>query len=243
MTLQNGTNFNSSDLTVASAAFELSESVAKSIVADTDSTTPTSNVFSVSGADGISTSGAGSTITIDGSAIATGDWELITSTTANNDASICFTDLSSSYYVYLFVIDALVPFTDNVALYVRTSTDNGSSYDSGAGNYIYNSGYITSAARGGAATSLSATQMQISNNIGSDANEQEFIMLYLYNPSSTQYTFIDWISFYTYSDGTFMSINGTGHRLSAADVDAIQFLYSSGNVESGFFKLYGLKAS
>jgi hypothetical protein len=32
-------------------------------------------------------------------------------------------------------------------------------------------------------------------------------------------------------------------RQSAADVDAIQFLFSSGNISTGTFKLYGLSAT
>jgi hypothetical protein len=43
--------------------------------------------------------------------------------------------------------------------------------------------------------------------------------------------------------GNSVTVNGMGVRRSAADVDAIQFLFSTGNITSGQFVLYGLSTS
>ena len=40
-----------------------------------------------------------------------------------------------------------------------------------------------------------------------------------------------------------LDLAATKTVLSAADVDAIRLLFSSGNIESGEFKLYGVKKS
>jgi hypothetical protein len=36
-------------------------------------------------------------------------------------------------------------------------------------------------------------------------------------------------------------VTGAGSRLSSADVDAIRFYFSSGNIESGTITMYGLR--
>ena len=64
-----------------------------------------------------------------------GAWEYISTVTASNDSTVAFTGLSSSYKAYRVALIAVVPSSDNVDFYLRTSTNNGSSYDSGGSAY------------------------------------------------------------------------------------------------------------
>jgi len=46
---------------------------------------------------------------------------------------------------------------------------------------------------------------------------------------------------YITAGSTISNVSMGGSRLAAANVDAVKFYFSSGNIESGIFKLYGIK--
>ena len=60
---------------------------------------------------------------------------LISTATASNSASVSFTGLTSQYDEYEIQFTSVLPQTDAAALCLRTSTNGGSSYDSGASDY------------------------------------------------------------------------------------------------------------
>jgi hypothetical protein len=59
-------------------------------------------------------------------------------------------------------------------------------------------------------------------------------------PSATVYTEAIWQLNYWRDNGAQSRIQGGGARLSAADVDAVRFLFSSGNITSGTIRMYGI---
>lgn len=172
----------------------------------------------------------------------TSDYELIATATASNDAAIDFTGLSSTYFMYKLVIANVVPASDGVSLAIRTSTDGGATYDSAAGHYAYGTFRVDSSSTGYDA-SASSTILTLCVDIGSDTNESVSGEISLYNPSGTEYTHASGNFIYENSAGSVRYGAGGGYRLSAADVDAVRVLFTSGNIESGSIKLYGLKAS
>lgn len=180
-------------------------------------------------------------------AAVSGQWQLISTGTASSSSSIDFTGLSSTYYMYIVVITNLVPATNSVDLWMRTSTNNGSSYDAGAANYAWNSlnTYSNLATTIGASGSdtkiqITATTTPLSNN--SALPNQA--MVYLYNPSGATITYISNVTNYVTSSAISGSSTGGGIRSSASGaVNAIQFLMSSGNISTGTFKLYGVRAA
>ena len=80
------------------------------------------------------TNGANS-IQIDNGVGAAGDLVKISSSTASASSSIAFTGLSSTYIAYILFYFNVAPATNAVTMLLRTSTDNGSSYDSGSSDY------------------------------------------------------------------------------------------------------------
>ena len=174
-----------------------------------------------------------------------GAWTLISSTTASDDATIDFTGLSSTYYQYMVVITDLVPATDGTALRMRTSTDNGTSYDNGASDYSWGVIFKEESTTASADTGDNAdTDIQIGTSLGNDTNEISNFIVYVNNPSSAAYCAINWFGTGVNNSGGARNATwGSGTRLAAADVDAIRFFQSSGNITSGIFKLYGLAAS
>ena len=176
-----------------------------------------------------------------------GDLVKISTATASNSASVEFTGLSSDYKKYIVLITGLHPATDAVSFFMRTSTNNGSSYDSGSTDYQW------------VMTRNVVTYIQATNDkddseihliddggtygLSSDGVEDANMTIEIFNPSdSSRNTTIRWEGAYNNEFATeYTNIRGAGQRKSTADVDAIQFLMSSGNISTGEFTLYGLK--
>ena len=176
-----------------------------------------------------------------------GAWTFISSQTASTSATIDFTaDITSSYSTYMFTLTDVVPETDDVNFWMRTSTDAGSTWDSSAGNYSYANMAKQDTNQDHGGSSDSATQIVILSQAvanGSDTNEESSSVIYMHNPSGTTYTKFTQHSVTTESAGELTIVSGAGRRLSAADVTGVRFLAASGNIESGTFKLYGLTGS
>jgi hypothetical protein len=167
------------------------------------------------------------------------DWVLISSATASASATISFTGLSSTYKHYVLTITDLIPATDNVILYLRTSTNGGSTYDSGASDYIWNTNVTTGAANFPAGAT--AAQIRLLDTVGNAAGEVANGVVWLHAPSTaTKFMTNSHLSHFGASD-FFAETLGNGVRNTAADVDAVQLLMSSGNITSGEFRLYGVK--
>jgi hypothetical protein len=168
--------------------------------------------------------------------------KLLATKTASASATLDFTEFNNAVYSqYLFEFDEVKPATDVVGLAARVSTNGGSSYDSGATDYMGSAwghaqpgsaatagtaglGYITRASVGNAAAEYGVTGHMWLRFAG-DGNKQTRALC------QTSYE----------QDNSWVE---TGHaswfRRSAQDTDAIRFLFSSGNIASGTIRMYGL---
>lgn len=182
------------------------------------------------------------------------DWELISTATASNDATIEFTGLSSTYCAYKIIITSCKPVSDNVGFFLRTSTDNGSTWDSTSGDYYWHNTYLVGGvysdnneAAGGALGGSTNIGLIAANNTYRPGNGTgEFLNgeVTLYDTSAANYTYTQWDISYLEEGNTWAGRSlGAGIRKSSADVDAIQFRFESGNVSVGNFYLFGLRAS
>jgi len=168
---------------------------------------------------------------------------LASSGAISDAASVVFTQFDASKYDhYQFMLQSVIPATDNVYLEAQTSTNGGSNYSSTSGDYHF--------AGTNDATGLRVAG-QSSYKLGGNSNEfgasGPFM---LYNPhNANAYTFSNSGSI-TYNttdgDGYMWSMNSqaaaydAGARLAAEDVDAIKFIMTSGNIESGEIVMYGI---
>lgn len=166
-----------------------------------------------------------------------GGMEFIASTDISNAATVNFTGFDSSKYdAYRFVFSNIVPVTDNVSLDVRTSSDGGSSYDSGSSDYRMNR------LKNGTNLGYSANNFGVGLDIGSDGSPENGCSgeLIVFGPHLVQNTYLIVQSLSDSHTGTLISLYNTGFRTSVADVDALQFLAGSGNLESGTITMYGM---
>jgi len=199
------------------------------------------------------TGGTGATITDGAGSIsidlddATSDWEFISSSTASASSEITFTGLSSTYSTYVVILHEVQPVTDGVILYMQTSSNNGVSYDSAAGNYAWaasstNDGGTFDPEGSSSDTKISIAGDASSEELGNASNETVAATVWIFKPSDAQYLKVLFDCNYTDLVVDQVSVHGSGSRLSAADVDAVRFYMSSGNISQGTFKLYGLRA-
>ena len=177
-----------------------------------------------------------------------GDWILISTATASDSATIEFNNLSSTYIAYKVIISSMAPVDDGSVFFFRTSTDNGVSFDSGVSDYSWAMVRLQTSATenndGDAADSeIQVTGDTSTQEMGNGTNETSEWEFTISDPSQTTFTFISWFGNFVAEDGVLYHAMGGGNRLSAADVDAIQFSIDSGNISTGNFALYGVSAS
>ena len=164
--------------------------------------------------------------------------------TLSSVSEATFTSLSSDYFMYELLIDNLQPATDGDSLYFRTSSDNGSSYDSGASDYGWLRGGRNVSAGALTGGSDADTEIQLFGaTIGNAAGEGVSGIIRIYNPGGTGFTRITWEIYFRITTGSAHAVYGGGDRRSAAAVDAVRLFYNTGNIASGDITLVGYRGS
>ena len=190
------------------------------------------------------------------STIDPGSMTLIKTLTASSSATLSFVDgssdvvLDNTYPVYMFKFVNIHPATDNTDFQFNMSIDSGSNYNvTKTSNFFaaYNFENDSDAALNYQSQRdlAQSTAFQILDyGVGNGNDESCSGFLKIFNPSSTTFVkqFISQFSSYNYqSENDNQLCAGYGNTTSA--VDAIQFKMSSGNIDSGTIKLYGIKDS
>ena len=172
-----------------------------------------------------------------------GNLVLLDTELAASSATIDLTGITSAYEEYEVHLHNVVPATDNVALYLRTSTDGGSTFAASAGNYAYVLQGLDSGGTSRVANSSSATEIALAAAISSAATRGGYSgVVRFFNPLGTSHN-KQFLANATFAQSATLEVvnHATGHRLATADVDAIRFLFASGNIASGRFVLYGVR--
>ena len=173
---------------------------------------------------------------------------LISEQTASSSATISFTSgIDSTYDSYVFKFYDIHPATDNVSFQFNLSTDGGSNYNvtktttyfyayHGEGGAYGILEYVT-----GLDLAQSTSDQPLSNNVGNDNDQSASGELFLFNPSSTTFVkhFISTTNQYDRAD---ISVNPrmAGYGNTTSSINAVRFQMSSGNIDSGVIKLYGI---
>ena len=193
-----------------------------------------------SDADGLTTAAEGSMVLIE------------TITSGGEDNATFDSDIDSTYPVYLFKIIGLHPQTDDKTLNVNFR-DGSTAYDAIKTSTYFNASHdeadtatgLAYVASGAGEDLAQATGVQeMTRSIGSDNDQCASGELWLFNPSST--TFVKhWMSranISTYSNHSFDNFVA-GYCNTTSAIDGVQFTMSSGNIDAGTFKMYGIKDS
>jgi len=178
-----------------------------------------------------------------------GAWNLLETQNPSNAATVnMVTTIDSTYSRYYIEITDVVPATDGVQFMARVSDDGGSSWKSGASDYEYRTtqwdngadAEVVTRATGDSAFRL--TTDTTNKDMGSDGGKGGTFTVTLSNPANTSLQqLVMWQGQWDTPSGSGTANSfGGGNYSTAEAIDGIQFLMSSGNVESGKFSLYGL---
>lgn len=167
----------------------------------------------------------------------------LTTIDLSNDATAEFTGFDATKYDgYIFIFGNILPITDGATLNCHTSSDGGSSYDSGASDYAYagitHRSVSADAPTKSAGTSFVFCSAGVGTAAGEDGVSGQVTLMYPHLAKRTQ---IGVSTMFYRSDGEFGHMSLGGVRKSSADVDAIRFSFSTGNIASGTITMYGLR--
>ena len=185
----------------------------------------------------------------------TGSMVFIKKLTASSSATLSFVDGSSdvvlddTYKEYIFTFKNIHPATNRSDLTFNMSSDSGSNYnvtkttsffrtthteDDATTVFSYVDSYDLAQGTGG---------QPIGFDIGNAGDASCSGELYLFSPSNTTFVkhFIANTNRMTASNSAETFVSGYGNTTSA--VDAVDFAISSGTIDSGVIKMYGLRES
>ncbi len=181
------------------------------------------------------------------SSISGGAMTLLATQTASSSATIDFTsNIDSTYDVYCFKFINCHPATDNAEFQVNFR-DGGSSFDATKTTTYFRSFHNEGDTDTGVSYNTNHDLAQgtghatLGEDIGNGNDEGLSGILTLYNPSSTTFVkhFISRLQTYNGSDYSVDCFVG-GYANVTSAIDGVQFKFSSGNIDSGVIKLYGI---
>ena len=189
-------------------------------------------------------------------ALAEGSLVPIKTLTASNSASLSFVDgsndvvLDSTYPIYKFEFINIQSGDENAGFAFQVDTGTNTNYNQTITSTFFDAYHTESdsatdlryLADRDQAQGSSLQPLTVLSSGGSD--ECENGTLHLYNPSSTTFVkhFMSRTSATAWNDymhDTYVA----GYGNTTSSIDAVQFSFSSGNIDSGTIKLYGIKDS
>ena len=184
--------------------------------------------------------------------LAQGKMTLLQTQTASSSASISFTsNIDSTYPIYMFKFINIHPATNNAYFTFQGNASGGSGFNETMTTtvfYAYHNeagndtllGYIA----GSDQAQGTGFQRLINDGIGNGNDECASGELTLFNPSSTTFIKNFLATTNNYWNSTYsMNSYTAGYFNTTSAIDEIQFKMSSGNIDSGTIKLYGIKGS
>lgn len=154
----------------------------------------------------------------------------------SNVASVDFTAFDATRYnSYMFVHSNVVPATNAAEYNMRTSTDGGSTFDTGT-NYLES---VVTNITLFSGTGTASTSMRLATDVANTAAIGVSGITDLYAPDETDQTITSGRYGVRSSSGGMRTCISAGLHITAADVDAVRFLFSTGNMSTGEIIMYG----
>jgi len=177
-----------------------------------------------------------------------GSMVLISTQTASSSATLSFTSgITSTYKEYIFKFTDIHPATDSVDFQFNLSIDSGSNYNVTKTTTFFRAYNFED-------DSSAAVQYQtnedlgqgtgfqsLADRVGNDADASCAGTLHLFDPSNT----VGVKHFFSrfnrmFSDPVTADDFMAGYANTTSAVDAVQFKFSSGNIDAGTIKMYGV---
>ena len=179
-----------------------------------------------------------------------GAMTLISTTTASSDSTVNITSgIDDTYPIYLFKFINIHPSANGEKFQVNFR-DGGSAYDATKTTTAFEAYHKED----GSQTALtyqtgndlaeSTSAQHISDGLGNENDESCSGKIFLFNPSSTTFVKHFLIEAQMYNGGDF-SVHDFigGYCNTTTAIDGVQFSMTSGNIDAGTIKLYGISDS
>jgi hypothetical protein len=168
---------------------------------------------------------------------------LLGSGTLSSQATLDIDVISfSSYPVIKLFLVHVVPATDDVVPWIRLSDDGGSTFEADASDYNWGY-YVVSQATAtteGAGGDGADSEIELTLGVGNAANECINVELTFYNMNVSGFVDVVWIGNRTNAAGVKVYFNGAGSAIVSGTYTDIRFMFSSGNIASGTWRLIGI---
>lgn len=166
---------------------------------------------------------------------------MIDDVTASDDAQV---DISwdLDFELVHVLINNVRPVTPGVRFYARSSSDGGSTFDSGATDYRTLSTAFGTSAAGFASNGISELSLTDDANTMSATANGAYLVTVRRPFDAGLYTAIQHWGGHMTGVGGVVCISGFGWRNVAGRVDALRFFMSSGNIDAGRFFAWGVQS-
>ena len=182
---------------------------------------------------------------IDGSALTgVGGLQFISTIDLANDTVVQFTGFDASLYdSYEFTLSNVIAADNNAYIYVRMSSNGGSTYDAGSSDYSYINHYGRTATTSTTMSSISSSVLYINGSglnstagLGGLSGDMKILGPHLAQPTMVvgQTT-----NRYTSTAVGIITSSFAGARLASTVVDAVAFASNPGTLTSGTITMYG----
>lgn len=182
-----------------------------------------------------------------------GSLKLIKTITASSDATISFVDgasdvvLDNTYKEYMFIFNNIHPETNSQYFGFKGSINTGSAYGVATTStvtraYHDEANSATDLEYEGSADLAQGTgQIPLSTSVGNGNDESCSGFLHLFDPSNTTFVKHFTAGVQGYAGGAYSIVHYTGGYINTTSaVDAIQFLFASGDIDAGNIQLFGV---
>ena len=172
---------------------------------------------------------------------------LLSTQTASSSSTIQFTSgIDSTYKEYIFKLYDVHPTNDSVDIRVNFR-DGDSNFDATKTSsffWAYHSEGGSTTQFGYASSrdlAQSTSDQALTSNIGADNDQSGVATLHLFDPSNTTFVKHYMSVSNAYENGDY-TINSycAGYCNTTSAIDGVQFVVSSGTIQSGTFKMYGV---
>jgi len=189
-----------------------------------------------------------SAITTIPASISGGGLNLISTQTASSSSSLSFTTgIDSTYKEYVFKFYNIHPASDAVSFQFNGSTDGGSNYNVTKTTTVFEAYHLENDTQTGLGydtnndLAQSTAYKNLAVSIGNDNDQTCSGYLHIFEPSSDTFVkhFISTNNNAVSSDYSIARYNA-GYFNTTSAINAIDFKMSSGNIDSGVIKLYGV---
>jgi hypothetical protein len=179
-----------------------------------------------------------------------GGLTLLEEHTASGSTSLDFTTrnatgqsgatFQSDFDEYLIEIDHVIPATNSVQLYLRFSTDGGSTYIS-SGSYSWNHLFLYGSGSSGTEGGTADSFIGVGGAAVASAGKGVWGVVNVIRPgeAGTAYRTVTKDTIRDHTSVGLVHDTGIGW-ISTTAVDALRFLFSSGNITSGSIRIYGI---